>query len=94
MADLLSSQVRKRKFQQREIDLDQLTDEELCGRFRFDPESITFLVDGNVKRRSPKADEKKPCAVANFRANFFLEALKHVVEKLVKPFFFLALIWD
>ena len=42
----------------------------------FDGESIKELVE-NPKRRSPKADEKKPCAVANFLRHiilFFLEA--------------------
>ena len=39
MADLLfpliDPQIRERKFQQREIDLDELTDEELRSRYRF-----------------------------------------------------------
>ena len=48
MADLLfpliDPQIRERKFQQREIDLDELTDEEL-RRYRFGRESIKFLVE-------------------------------------------------
>ena len=40
MAHLLILRIRERKFQQREIDLDQLTDEKLCNRYRFDRESI------------------------------------------------------
>ena len=48
MADLLflliDPQIRGRKFQQREIDLDQLTDEQLRSRYRFGRESITYLV--------------------------------------------------
>ena len=47
MADLLfpliDLQIRERKFQQREIDLDELTDEELRSRYRFGRESIKFL---------------------------------------------------
>ena len=49
MADLLfpliDPQIRERKFQQREIDLDELTDEELRSRYRFGRESIKFLVE-------------------------------------------------
>ena len=49
MADLLfpliDPQIRERKFQQREIDLDELTDEELHSRYRFGRESIKFLVE-------------------------------------------------
>ena len=41
---LIDPQVRGRKFQQREIDLDQLTDEQLRSRYRFGRESITYLV--------------------------------------------------
>ena len=41
---LIDPQIRGRKFQQREIDLDQLTDEQLRSRYRFDRESITYLV--------------------------------------------------
>lgn len=52
MADLLfpliDPQIRERRFQQREIDLDELTDEELRSRYRFGRESIKFLV-GNLK---------------------------------------------
>ena len=48
MADLLflliDPQIRGRKFQQREIDLDQPTDEQLRSRYRFGRESITYLV--------------------------------------------------
>ena len=48
MADLsfllIDPQIRGRKFQQREIDLDQLTDEQLRSRYRFGRESITYLV--------------------------------------------------
>ena len=46
MADLLfpliDSQIRERKFQQREIDLDELTDEELLGNLL--PDLTFFLV--------------------------------------------------
>ena len=49
MADLLfpliDPQIRERKFQQREIDLDELTDEELRSRYRLGRESIKFLVE-------------------------------------------------
>ena len=49
MADLLfpliDPQIRERKFQQREIDLDELTDQELRSRYRFGRESINFLVE-------------------------------------------------
>ena len=49
MADLLfpliDPQIRERKFQQREIDLDELTDEELRSSYRFGRESIKFLVE-------------------------------------------------
>ena len=52
MADLLfpliDPQIRERRFQQREIDLHELTDEELCSRYRFGRESIKFLI-GNLK---------------------------------------------
>ena len=41
---LIDPQIRGRKFQQREIDLDQLTDEQLRSRYRFGRESITYLV--------------------------------------------------
>ena len=41
---LIDPQIRGRKFQQREIDLDQLTDERLRSRYRFGRESITYLV--------------------------------------------------
>ena len=42
---LIDLQICKRKFQQREIDLDELTDEELRSRYRFGRESIKFLVE-------------------------------------------------
>ena len=49
MADLLfpliDPKIRERKFQQREIDLDELTDQELRSRYRFGRESIKFLVE-------------------------------------------------
>ena len=49
MADLLfpliDPQIRERKFQQREIDLDELTDKELRSRYRFGRESIKFVVE-------------------------------------------------
>ena len=49
MADLLfpliDLQICKRKFQQQEIDLDELTDEELRSSYRFGQESIKFLVE-------------------------------------------------
>ena len=38
---ILRSHIRKRKFQQREIDLDQLREGELRSRYRFDRESIS-----------------------------------------------------
>ena len=41
---LIDPQIRGRKFQQREIDLDQLTDEQLRSRYRFGRESIPYLV--------------------------------------------------
>ena len=41
---LIDPQIRGRKFQQREIDLDQLTDEQLRSSYRFGRESITYLV--------------------------------------------------
>ena len=41
---LTISQIRERKFQQREIGLDQPTDGELRSRYRFDLESIKYLV--------------------------------------------------
>ena len=41
---LIDPQIRGRKFQQREIDLDQLTDEQLRSRYRFGRESIIYLV--------------------------------------------------
>ena len=34
MADSPLTQIRGKKFRQREIDLDQFTDEELCSRYR------------------------------------------------------------
>ena len=40
---LIDPQIRGRKFQQREIDLDQLTDEQLRSRYRFGRESITYF---------------------------------------------------
>ena len=49
MADLLFPLIDllicKRKFQQQEIDLDELTDEELRSSYRFGRESIKFLVE-------------------------------------------------
>ena len=49
MADLLFPLIDllicKRKFQQQEIDLDELTDEELRSSYRFGQESIKFLVE-------------------------------------------------
>ena len=49
MADLLFPLIDllicKRKFQQQEIDLDELTDEELHSSYRFGRESIKFLVE-------------------------------------------------
>ena len=42
---LTVSQIRERKFQQREIDLDKLTDEERRSRYRFNRESIKNLVE-------------------------------------------------
>ena len=41
---LIDPQIHGRKFQQREIDFDQLTDEEFRSRYRFDRESINYLV--------------------------------------------------
>ena len=40
----IDPQIHVRKFQQREIDFDQLTDEEFRSRYRFDRESINYLV--------------------------------------------------
>ena len=45
MADSPLTQIRGKKFRQREIDLDQFTDEELCSRYRFRRESIKYMVE-------------------------------------------------
>ena len=63
-----------RKLQQREIDLDQLTDEEIRSRYRFDRESIKCLWQ----------TRRNHALSPIFRAIFFQ---KQVVEKLVKPVF-------
>ena len=42
---LIDPQIHGRKFQQRKIDFDQLTDEELRSRYRFGRESINYLVE-------------------------------------------------
>ena len=45
MADLPLPKIREKKFRQKEIDLDQFTDEELCSKNRFGRESIHYLVE-------------------------------------------------
>ena len=58
---------RERKFQQREIDPEQLTDEEPGSRYIVQVwPRVNQISSRNPKSRSPKADEKKPRAVTNF----------------------------
>ena len=66
MADLLFHQKRQRKFQHRKIGLDQLTDEELRSRYRFNQ---VYLV-GILKDDLPKADDRKPCDAPYFSRQF------------------------
>ena len=67
MADLLlpliDRQIRERKFQQREIDLDQLTDEKLRRRYRFGRESIKYLVEvlkDDLQRQTRRNHARSP----------------------------------
>ena len=45
-----------------------LTDEELRSRMVW--QRVNQITSRNPKRRSPKADERKPCAVANFFVSY------------------------
>ena len=69
---LTVSQIRERKFQRREIDLDQLTDKELRGRYRFDRESIKYLVE--ILRHDFKRQTRRNHALSQIFAPSFLEA--------------------
>ena len=66
-------QIHERKFQQREIDLDQLTDEELRSRYRFDRESIKYLVEilreDNLQGRRVETIALSPIFCATFSRN-------------------------
>ena len=93
MADLLSSQVRKRKFQQREIDFDQLTDEELQSIYSFDRESIKYVLEilkDDLQRQTRGNNAQSPILAPIFHAIF---TWKRVVEISLNRLF-LALIWD
>ena len=57
MADLPLPQIPEKKFREQEIDLDQFTDEDFCSRYRFDRESIQYLVE-ILKNRHRETDEK------------------------------------
>ena len=88
MADLLSSQVRKRKFQQREIDLDQLTDEELQSIYSFDRQSIKYVLEilkDDLQRQTRGNNALSPILAPIFHAIFYLEAGG---RNLVEPAFF------
>ena len=84
---------RERKFQHREIGLDQLTDEELRSRYSFDQVYLVGIRKDDLQRQTTRNRAMFPIFRANFRAIFFLEAAKQAVEKLVEQDF-LVLIWD
>ena len=59
------TQIRGKKFRQREIDLDQFTDEELCSRYRFGRESIKYMVEILKNDFERQTTRKLTLAVAN-----------------------------
>ena len=65
MADSPLTQIRGKKFRQREIDLNQFTDEELCSRYRFDRESIKYIVEILKNDFGRRTTRKLALAVAN-----------------------------
>ena len=91
MADLLfpliDPQIRERKFQQREIDLDELTDEELRSRYRFGRESIKFLVEilkDDLQRQTRRNHALSPTlqvfvALRFFASGSFLQIISDTV---------------
>ena len=56
--------MQKKVLTARNWPLYQLTDEELRSRMVW--RRVNQITSRNPKRQSPKADKKKPCAVANF----------------------------
>ena len=69
---LTVSLIREKKFQRREIDLDQLTYGELCSRYRFDRESIKYLVE--ILKVDLQRQTRRNHALLQFFAPYFLEA--------------------
>ena len=65
MADSPLTQIRGKKFRQREIDLDHFTDEELCSRYRFGRESIKYMVEILKNDFERQTTRKLALAVAN-----------------------------
>ena len=82
---LTVSQKRETKFQHRDIGLDQLTDEELRSRYRFDQVYLVGIPKDDLQRQTTRNRAMFPIFRTNFRAIFFLQAAKQAVEKLVKP---------
>ena len=77
MADLLfpliDPQIRERKFQQREIDLDELTDEELRSRYRFGWESKKFveILKDDLQRQTRRNHALSPTLKVLVALRFF-----------------------
>ena len=65
MADSPLTQIRGKTFRQREIDLDQFTDEELYSRYRFARESIKYMVEILENDFDRQTRRKLTLAVAN-----------------------------
>ena len=51
------AQIREKKCRQQEIDLDQFTDEVLRSRYRFNRESIKYMVE--ILENNLETDEEK-----------------------------------